>query len=134
MITTDQIQAESFSDRKFIDSILEILGEDYHCRVKFTGHNMEGPESLQIIIWGKNPQNNIALNSPVYLHLMMHLRNSRGKFVNMENVSWIALNSTSREVKFRKITSTVSIEEANQKLLQWLRKQRPNFDKLMERK
>lgn len=107
-----------------VASIEKLLGSDYV--VKYTVSSLGGVDraSFFIVFYDKNPPHNISRNSVVHTHFNSDFKN--GKF------SWELLNNHYSQknagIKFRKITGK-TYAEASKKLLDWISKNKINYDK-----
>lgn len=90
----------------------------------------DGVGSITFSIVGPNPSNGIDQNSPVFTIGMMHLTDNFGRVGDLNSVSWELIQAP-RSLKFRKITSKISIEDANNKMLAWLKANKANYDNLL---
>jgi hypothetical protein len=116
---------------KLSSDLKSVLGDRY---VVFKKASKNLGNNIYLHIHDTKPYNNIAENSPASIKLMMHLSSNYGKLVNLSSVSWELVSSHYKQrdvVKFRKITSKTSIEDANKKLVDWFKKTKPALESLI---
>lgn len=84
--------------------------------------------SVSVTIYNENSAtNNIPENSKTLMSFMMHLTDGFGKEADISKVSWEMLQGK-RVAKYRKISSTRSVSDANSKLVKWIAKVKPELD------
>ena len=107
--------------------LTDVLGSGY----KVQAFVMNLGHSPTLRVNGVNPANGIWQNSPAIVSLMMHLSGTMKITRDMKEVAWETTRITSRQIPFRKIKSSKSIEDANNKLIAWFKKVKPIMDELM---
>ena len=128
-------QAEMAVNR-ISQTLPKILGSDYVVQCTFS---TKLGKSIHLVVYDKNPAGKIAENSPVFMRFMMFLTDSRsGKEIDLPKVEWEQTTASwkMKEVglKYRKITSKKSIEDATEKLLAWFKKSKGQMDSLIAAK
>ena len=88
--------------------------------------------SVIVTIYNDNaPKNNILKNSKTLMSFMMQLTDDRtGREVDIPKVSWEMIYGK-RVAKYRKISSTRSVSDANAKLVKWISKVKPELDAIV---
>jgi hypothetical protein len=106
-----------------VSQLQKVLGPKYIIKARLGMLGVSsGQVGLYLDIWGENPNFNIARNSPVYTSLSLWYKPGTP-------YSWEG--HPPRAIKYRKITSKISLEDANKKLVEWFRKNKPAYDALM---
>jgi len=113
--------------QKLQKELTRILGSRYVIRSRFSS-NLGYTLYLRII--DTEPVNNIDQNSPVFMQFIMHLTNNYGKKEDIDKVSW-EMTQGPRSLSYRKISSAISIENATDKLIQWLKQNKLKLDALL---
>lgn len=135
-IEAENIGTEAPAAAAFIKSKLEaIFGERYKVKANYS-HSLGHALHLRFI--DAAPANNIDHNSPVFCQFMMWLSPDDSIYTAHRGTSskgrtWVSWEASQlpRGVKFRKITSKKSIQEASEKLVQWFEKNRENFEAIL---
>lgn len=107
--------------------IKRILGNNYIVKVVYSERL---GKSINIWVYDTKPKNNISMNSPAYSMFNMYLSSNFGRDEDLSSVHWMA-NQLPRALKFRKITSKVSIDDASKKLIEWFKKNKTSYDSLL---
>jgi|SRR5690606_209450 len=102
----------------------KILGADFVVKVGVS--KLGGSPSIFVDVYGASPANGIRQNSPTWMTFWMHRINPEG--LN----SWTCDNADG-DLRFRKITGK-SLEDANKKLFDWLKKVKPKMVELEKNK
>lgn len=120
-VSKDEIEQEIEETKKFLQTELEkLFPEDEGWRVYTKTAPMDG--GVAVTLYNeKTATNRIPQNSNSFSTFMMHLTDGGNRFVDLDKVSWEKTQGP-REPKFRKISSKKSVEDANQKLVNWFRK------------
>lgn len=112
--------------------ISAIVGENFEVHVSFS---MGLGNSASIVIHSKNPEYGIWENSKVALHLFCFLSEKSGIIIDKDldsTLSWESIGHTTRNVKFRKISSKKGFDDLNGKLFKWLEKNKDVLNNLLE--
>lgn len=133
-VTADKVVPDALKAVEKLQKELEkILGKEYVVKAVFS-KNLG--KSIHLMIHDVDPPNRIADNSPVHMKLMMYLSTNFGKDADLPKVSWDLSTAHYMQrragIKFRKITSKKSIDDATNKLIGWFKKNKNGLDKLLK--
>jgi hypothetical protein len=111
---------------------VDILGDNYVVLTR------AGDTNICLAIYDRNPAYGIPHNSPAHMQFMMHLTDGSGKRVPQERVSFEQISvhylQKKQGIKFRKVSSTKSIDDCATKLINWIKIQKSNLDELISKK
>jgi len=107
--------------------LAKVLGPRYVVKSHYS--NSLG-KSVHLRIVDTKPVNGIDHNSPVFMQFMLFLSSNSGKNIDLPKISW-EMSQGPRSVPYRKISSSVSIQDATKKLIDWFKKSKPALDGLL---
>jgi hypothetical protein len=117
------------------EELRSILGDKYKVVARSEKFGLSTSD-IFVMIHDVNPAYGIADNSPVHMKFMMHLMDGFGRPVDMDKVSFEQITGhyiqRRHGIKFRKVSSTKSIDDCVDKFIKWFEKVKPELDKLIE--
>jgi hypothetical protein len=112
-----------------------ILGDKYRVIARADKFGL-ATSSIFVMVADIAPLYGIEDNSPVHMKFMMHLMDGFGRPVDMDKVSFEQITAhymqRRRGIKFRKVSSSESIDDCVTKLIRWFTKVKPELDKLIK--
>ncbi len=134
-VRKEDIEVEATLVAHRIKTELEtILGHKYKvvARAGKFGLNVS---HIFIMVHDVNPVFGIEDNSPAHMKFMMHLTDGFGRPVDKDKVSFEQITAHYMQrrhgIKFRKVSSTKSIDDCATKLIEWFKKVKPELDLLI---
>jgi len=114
--------------------IQNILGDNYKVSARSEKFGLN-TSNIFVMVADVSPLYGITDNSPVHMKFMMHLTDGFGRAVDMNKVSFEQITAhymqRRNNIKFRKVSSTKSIDDCATKLIEWFNKVKPQLDALL---
>lgn len=110
------------------DKLKKMFDDRFVIQVRY-GENLG--RSLRVLMYDNAPENGIAANSSVYTSISTYLSSNFGKDIDLSSVSF-ERSQGPRSIKFRKITSKKSIDDAAKKLLKYFEKNKAAYTELLD--
>lgn len=118
---------------KLNKELAKVLGDRYVIKSHYSTNL---GKSIHLRIVDTQPYNKIDHNSPVFSQFMMYLSPSQrfGSQVknDLDTVSW-EMSQGPRSIPYRKISSSKSIDDATNKLIEWFKKNKSAYDSLLKK-
>lgn len=114
--------------------VQNILGDKYKV-VARDGKFGLNVSHIFVMVHDVNPVFGIEDNSPAHMKFMMHLTDGFGRPADKDKVSFEQITAhymqRRNNIKFRKVSSTKSIDDCATKLIEWFKKVKPELDLLI---
>jgi hypothetical protein len=111
-----------------------VLGDRYNVTARSEKFGLN-TSHIFVMVADVNPLYGITDNSPAHMKFMMHLTDGFGRAVDMSKVSFEQITAhymqRRNNIKFRKVSSTKSIDDCATKLIEWFNKVKPQLDALL---
>lgn len=120
------VQGESIGIETLRTELPKVLGSNYVVRAATAPLG----KGITLIVHGIKPNYGIAQNSPVFMSLLLNLDPPHG-MGGLPVIAWEGNSRALSVLKYRKIKSSVSVEDAISKLLAWFKKVKPQMDTLL---